>query len=90
MKWKTAVVSEQHLQKMDDDYVVFNVNSGSTHLLGFVAGQILLQLESASMDKDSLTLKLAAQWEQTMQPDFVQGVESVLTDLQSLDLIQCA
>ncbi len=90
MKWTTTVVSDQHLRQLDDDYVIYNVNSGSTHLLGFAAGQILLQLEAEAMDENSLAVKLAAQWDQAVHPDIVQGVESVLADLQSLDLIQCA
>ena len=76
------------MRQLGDQYVAYNLNSGSTHLLGFVAGQILVQLESSPMDTDSLTSKLAAEWEQNQHPEFSRGVESVLVELHALDLIR--
>ncbi len=69
--------------------MVYDAVSGSTHLLGAAAGQILLRLEPTPLSSHNLTTQLAADWQQTLEIDFEQGIEAVLVELQSMDLVEC-
>ncbi|PRC90943.1 HPr-rel-A system PqqD family peptide chaperone [Solimicrobium silvestre] len=90
MKWRTVTTTANNLRIWGDEYVVYNPQSGSTHLLGLAAGQILQKLEISPLDVSSLASLLGAEWQQEAEPDFVQSVQNLLTDLQALALIECA
>jgi len=90
MKWRTRLNSEEQLRQMGEEYVVYDAVSGSTHLLGAAAGQILLHLEFTPMDVHNLMIVLGAEWQQTPESDVEQGIEAVLKELQSMDLVECA
>lgn len=89
MKWRTRLNSKEQLRQLGEEYVVYDAVSGSTHLLGAAAGQILLRLEPAPLSPHNLTTQLAADWQQTLEIDFEQGIEAVLVELQSMDLVEC-
>jgi PqqD family protein of HPr-rel-A system len=90
MKWRTGLKSEEQLRQMGQDYVVYDAVSGSTHLLGAAAGQILLHLERVPMATQELIKALNADWPDTAESDFEQEIEAVLNELQSMDLVECA
>ena len=92
MTWRTRINSAQQIRKMGQEYVVYDDLSGSTHLLGSAAGQILMCLELSPQDSAALITQLATvmegQWQQAPQPEFEQGINAVLDELQTMDLIE--
>ena len=90
MKWRTRLNSDEQLRQLGEEYAVYDAFSGSTHLLGAAAGQILLYLEHTALESPELIAVLATDWQQTADSDFEQGVVAVLNELQSMDLIECA
>jgi len=90
MQWRTRLCSSEQIRQLGEEYVAYDAVSGSTHLLGFAAGQILLQLEHAPMDTASLASQLSQTWQQNPQSDFEQGIAAVLFELQTMDLVECA
>ncbi|TDK65658.1 HPr-rel-A system PqqD family peptide chaperone [Sapientia aquatica] len=88
--WSTHIVSGVHLLPMSEEFVVYEPVSGNTHLLGYVAGEILQQLYQAPSNLAKLTATLAAQWQETSSPDILQAVADVLDELRAMELVECA
>lgn len=90
MKWSTHVIAGEHIVAMGEEFVVYETTSGSTHLLGYVAGQILLHLAQSPADLPTLAANLASHLQHVLVPDFEQGMVVILNELQALDLVECA
>ncbi|MFZ6691551.1 HPr-rel-A system PqqD family peptide chaperone [Undibacterium sp. SXout20W] len=74
---------------MNEEYVVYEPISGSTHLLGEVAGQILLFLEYSPANVRRITAALFTQWEQAPSSEVERSIENVLEELRAMHLIEC-
>ena len=90
MIWSTRVVAEEQLLAMGEEFVAYEVNSGSTHLLGAAAGQILLNLAQSPADLATLTTQLASQWQTIPDADFFPAIAAILNELRVMDLVECA
>lgn len=89
MIWSTRVVAGEQLLAMGEEFVVYEPSSGSTHLLGVAAGQILLNLGQLPADLATLTKQLASQWQTVPDPDFVPAIAAILNELRVMDLVEC-
>lgn len=72
----------------DDEFVVYNSLSGDTHLLDSTAAQILLKLQQAPSDAPSLSESLAPLLHAEMDDELVIQIEQILSDLDTLALIE--
>ena len=83
--WKVArIVSKS----WDDGVVVFNLDSGSTHLLNPTAAQALKCLEETPCDARVLSERLASQTALDSDAELVTHVERLLAQLDELGLVE--
>lgn len=88
MIWSTRVVTGEQLLAMGEEFVVYEATSGSTHLLGGAAGQILLNLAQLPADLATLTSQLASQWQTAPDSGFVPAITTILNELHAMDLVE--
>jgi len=89
MKWR-AIADSSNMHHWGDEYVVYNPRSGDSHLLGYVAGQILVELQQAPLDAASLIDRLPVDWQLDADQDLIEQIDALLTDLGALALIERA
>lgn len=90
MRWRTAPAEGLDLRELDEELVVRNAATGSTHLLGSPAAEVLLTLASVS---EGLTVaELVAQLAGGGEDDehWSQSIEAILSDFQRLGLAEPA
>jgi PqqD family protein of HPr-rel-A system len=90
MKWRLVADQALHFRFWDDEFVVYDNLSGDTHLLGSTAAQILLKLKQAPSNATTLAESLAPPLNAEKDGEFVAQVEHILTDLDTLALIERA
>jgi PqqD family protein of HPr-rel-A system len=74
----------------DGELVVFNLDSGNTHLLTPVAGQTLKVLIQGPADVQELSRRLAAQVELESDPELHRSIAVVIQQFEALGLIHPA
>lgn len=72
----------------EDGVVVYNLDSGNTHLLNPIAGQVLKLLAVAPADATTIASRLACQINLESDLELDYNVASLLTQLDSLGLIE--
>jgi PqqD family protein of HPr-rel-A system len=72
----------------EDGVIVYNLDSGSTHLLNPIAGQVLSFLVAAPANATNLSRRLAAQIDLESDAELDQNVKDLLDQLDSLGLVQ--
>lgn len=72
----------------EDGFVVYNVESGNTHLLNPIAGQALNCIAESPIDARGLARRLAAQAGLESDGELDDNVASLLKHLDSLGLIE--
>jgi len=88
MKWRAVASSSDCVRLWGDEYVVYNPQSGNTHLLGLAAGQILQRLQDAPLELRDLVSLLESDWRQVGGPELMQEVASLLEDMHALALVE--
>ena len=71
-----------------DGVVVYNLDSGNTHLLNPIAGQVLKLLVDAPADATMIACQLACQINLESDRELDYNVANLLTQLDSLGLIE--
>ena len=83
--WRAANLLSKSWQ---DGVVVYNLDSGSTHLLNPVAGQVLKLLADAPADAPKIACQLACQINLESDLELDYNVATLLNQLDSLGLIE--
>ena len=83
--WRAAKLLTKSWQ---DGVVVYNLDSGNTHLLNPIAGQVLKLLANAPADATTIARQLAGQIDLDSDPELDYNVASLLNHLDSLGLIE--
>ena len=87
-RWKLRDGLALSWRLWDGEYVVFDEEWGDTHLLSFVAGEVLRSLEASPGAAAPLTRPFASSLEQDPTHDLLGYVEKVLQDCSALGLIE--
>jgi PqqD family protein of HPr-rel-A system len=85
--WKIAKVIFKH---WSDGVVVFNVDSGNTHLLNPVTARILKTFAEQPADVVQLARHLASQDDIDADDELIAELEKVLIQLDEMGLIESA
>jgi PqqD family protein of HPr-rel-A system len=85
MVWKALAFSSK---AWADDVVVFNIVSGTTHLLNSVAAKILSVLKEQSSSEQEVSEKIAAENQIDSDKEILERVQPVLNTLNDLGLIE--
>ncbi|MFZ6814909.1 HPr-rel-A system PqqD family peptide chaperone [Undibacterium sp. Rencai35W] len=88
MQWRVLASTASNSHDWGDEVVLFNCQSGATHLLDRAAGQILDQLTTSPGDAKSIATKMADLWHVEIDEDLVRYVRDVLISLHALVLIE--
>ncbi len=83
--WRVANLLTKSWQ---DGVVVYNLDSGNTHLLNPIAGQVLKLLTEAPADATTIAHQLASQIDMESDADLDDNVVDLLNHLDSLGLIE--
>jgi PqqD family protein of HPr-rel-A system len=83
--WRTANLLTK---SWPDGVVVYNQDSGNTHLLTPIAGQVLKLLADAPADAPTVARRLAGQIDLDSDLELDYNVASLLNHLDSLGLIE--
>ena len=83
--WRAANLLTKSWQ---DGVVVYNLDSGSTHLLNPIAGQVLKLLTDAPADSTTIAGQLAGQIDLEPDRELDDNVVNLLNHLDSLGLIE--
>jgi PqqD family protein of HPr-rel-A system len=76
------------MKSWDDGVIVYNLDSGTTHLLNPTAGQVLYYLADARASVGALSHRLASENDLESDAELDHTVEDLLMQLDSLGLIE--
>ncbi len=76
------------MKSWDDGVIVYNLDSGTTHLLNPTAGQVLYYLADAHASAGALSHRLACENDLESDQELDHTVEDLLKQLDSLGLIE--
>jgi PqqD family protein of HPr-rel-A system len=76
------------MKSWDDGVIVYNLDSGTTHLLNPTAGQVLYYLAAAHASAGALSHRLASENDLESDQELDHTVEDLLKQLDSLGLIE--
>ncbi|WP_394780932.1 HPr-rel-A system PqqD family peptide chaperone [Undibacterium sp.] len=88
MKWR-AIADSSNIRIWDEEYVVYNPRSGDSHLLSYIAGQLLLKLQHP-LDSKALVEQLSIDWQFDSEQDAAVQIDAMLAELDALALIERA
>lgn len=88
-KWRIARGCRLLWQAWDNEYVIYNAGSGSTHLLDMPSGEILKLIEQQPLDINQLAEKLEHRTErQESDPINCDHIKELLGRFQEIGLIE--
>ena len=91
--WRTINYRSMLIREWEDGYTVFQPDSGKTHFLNSMAMRVLEKLNSITEDNLSegeIVADLLTQFSPTTTPEFFAGLDSTLSRLDELGLIECS
>ncbi|TCS38584.1 PqqD family protein of HPr-rel-A system [Paucimonas lemoignei] len=87
MKWQVSFPQTLHVKRWDDEAIVYDAQSGNTHLLGAVATEVLAELLASPQDADSLTAMLFPEEANQTGDNAKESLEAILSQLAGISLI---
>jgi PqqD family protein of HPr-rel-A system len=88
MKWRLRAGQTLRMLPADDESVIYNDNSGDTHLISAAATSLLQRLRQSDTDTASLVTACAAEWELEADGELDAAIRDLLAELHSLGLIE--
>jgi hypothetical protein len=89
-RWRSVPVGAIVWREWDGEFVVRNERSGSSHLLGPLAGRVLLVLLEANgaLNVGAIAARLGESQEAVADSDWRAAIDEVLTEFHRLELAQ--
>lgn len=88
MQWRLIDDNALQFQAWNEEFVVYNVLSGDTHVLEMPAAEILQLLERGPMDISSMAQGLARKWQCEPDQIFLNELEMMLSEMHALSLVE--
>jgi PqqD family protein of HPr-rel-A system len=85
--WAVPLANMLVWQVFDDEFLVYNIASGQTHHLNFLAGEALRCLEAEAARTDQLVSRLADQFEIAEDSPSLRTIDRLVCELDDLGLI---
>jgi hypothetical protein len=86
LRWRSASPEALAWREYEDEVVVRNVHTGSTHLLNAVSAAILRELTQA--DHPLAAAEIAARLADNVDEAWMRSIEEILVEFQRLGLAQ--
>ncbi len=90
LDWRVGGQGRLRYRCWDGEYVVFNPSSGSTHLIGIVAGEVLIGILAGPVSTRVLGERLADFLEVENDAKLRANLDTILGELDQLGLIEPA
>lgn len=89
-RWRAAGCAPLAWRAWDDEFVVFNPRTGSTHLLSELAGEVLrgLMASEQGVTIEALAARLAGSADGVDAADWAAAITVVLADFARLELAE--
>ncbi len=87
-RWRLSPGARLHWRAWGEEYVIFNSESGDTHMLDSVAGYGLACLEKSPHDLESLALSIGEKFGMESGRLLRDYIQRLITELSSLGLIE--
>ena len=88
--WKLGANGRIVWHQWDGDYVVFNPDSGNTHLLDIASGEVLVALQAGAASTEHLAARLADLLDLGKDQTMTSAVRHILETLSGLGLVEPA
>ncbi|MES2830451.1 MAG: HPr-rel-A system PqqD family peptide chaperone [Pseudomonadota bacterium] len=88
MTWIVSTAHPVLERRWGDEYILYDVDSGNTHLVTPLAADVLARLKAQPCDTDSLVLFFATDEEPSKLPEIRQTLATILDDLERIDLVR--
>ena len=89
-KWIAQPVGDRLQRDWDDEAVIYDPLSGSTHYLDSVAAAVLQRLRDESATSEAIAGSLCAEFEVDSEVDLLATLREALAKLQQMGLIRPA
>ena len=86
--WQSVSFSFLQIEEWNEEFTVFQPDSGKTHFLNQMGMQIILSLDRSPASTDDICKSLAEQFQLTHDHDFFQQVIKTLYRLNELGLVE--
>jgi PqqD family protein of HPr-rel-A system len=87
-KWRTPPYFRLHWQSWEDESVIYNSTSGSTHLLDLVAAETLKILEKEPATVPELVEMVASSFKIDPNDELSRHLEKLVLELEKLELLE--
>jgi PqqD family protein of HPr-rel-A system len=88
--WRSVSFSFLQIQEWNEEFTVFQPDSGKTHFLNKMGMQILSTLDQSPASADDVCILLAEQFQLPQDQNFFQQIIKTLHHLDELGLIEKA
>lgn len=88
MKWRLCQGQTLRLLSTDDESVIYNDQSGATHLISMPATRLLQHLQQAPADTTTLAAYSAIEWDLENDAELDLMVGALLAELDEAGLIE--
>ena len=86
--WRSVSFSFLRIEEWDEEFTVFQPNSGKTHFLNQMGLQIILNLDQSPAPADEICRVLAEQFQLTHDQNFSLQIVKTLNRFDELGLIE--
>lgn len=88
MHWRTNHFETLLIENWDEEYTVFQPDSGKTHFLNQMSMKMLIYLDQKPATLEEISAYLAVQFQQEPDHDFQRNIEKVLYHFDTLGLVK--
>ncbi len=88
MIWIASTSHPVVQRRWGNECILYDIDSGNTHLVTPLAADVLLRLREHPCDADSLTLFFAADEAPAALPEIRATLATILDDLERIDLVR--
>lgn len=85
--WLANPAIEIRWRKWGDETVIYNCNSGDTHLLNQISAEALKILQKNPANAETLTQKIASRYKSTNNQELLEHMKELLSLFSDLGLI---
>jgi PqqD family protein of HPr-rel-A system len=86
--WRLQPLRDLHWRRWDDEFVVFDLGSGETHLFDALTAAALMCFDSGPLDLDGLTAQIAAELALPRDEGLSPALSELIEGLSRLGLVE--
>ncbi|SER31231.1 PqqD family protein, HPr-rel-A system [Nitrosomonas sp. Nm51] len=87
MRWRANQFHTLLIEDWNEEYTVFQPDSGKTHFFNQMSIQMLIYLDQNPATLEEISTHLAMQFQQTPDNSFLRSIEKVLHHFDTLGLV---